>query len=145
MKIIIQQVAWGGSQSVEYWKGSYIHRGLISQENDRRQLVEQPWRQQSMPGDRIKLQQMQWKIGTKGKPSYLWGSARWTSWGIFTTTQKHDEKHTRENQRVQPAGWNWHLDLRHTKECLEATTQESRKEQAQQDLARQQAQWRGGY
>jgi hypothetical protein len=30
MKIVIQQVAQGGSQSVEYWKGSYVHKGLIS-------------------------------------------------------------------------------------------------------------------
>ncbi len=29
MKIVIQQVALDGSQSVEYWKGSYIHKGLI--------------------------------------------------------------------------------------------------------------------
>jgi hypothetical protein len=29
MKIVIQQVVWGGSQSVEYWKGSYAHKGLI--------------------------------------------------------------------------------------------------------------------
>jgi hypothetical protein len=29
-------------------------------------MAEQPWKQQSMPGDMIKLQQMQWKIGTKG-------------------------------------------------------------------------------
>jgi hypothetical protein len=30
MKIVIQQVVWGGSQSVEYWKGSYAHKGLIN-------------------------------------------------------------------------------------------------------------------
>jgi hypothetical protein len=29
MKIVIQQVPWGLSQSVEYWNGSYIHKGLI--------------------------------------------------------------------------------------------------------------------
>jgi hypothetical protein len=30
MKIVIQQVALGRSQSVEYWKGSYIHKELIN-------------------------------------------------------------------------------------------------------------------
>ncbi len=30
MNIVIQQVAQGGSQSVEYWKGSYAHKGLIN-------------------------------------------------------------------------------------------------------------------
>jgi hypothetical protein len=30
MKIVIEQVVWGGSQSFEYWKGSYIHVGLIN-------------------------------------------------------------------------------------------------------------------
>jgi hypothetical protein len=30
MDIVIQQVAWGRSQSVEYWKGSYIHKGSIN-------------------------------------------------------------------------------------------------------------------
>jgi hypothetical protein len=30
MKIVIQQVVKGVSQSVEYWKGSYIHKGLIN-------------------------------------------------------------------------------------------------------------------
>ncbi len=28
MKIVIQQVAYGRSQSVEYWKGSYIPKGF---------------------------------------------------------------------------------------------------------------------
>jgi hypothetical protein len=30
MKIVIQEVAKGGLQSVEYWKGSYVHKGLIN-------------------------------------------------------------------------------------------------------------------
>ncbi len=30
MEIVIQQVVQGGSQSVEYWKGSYVHKGLIN-------------------------------------------------------------------------------------------------------------------
>jgi hypothetical protein len=59
---------------------------------------------------------------------------------MSTTTRKHNEKQARENLRVQPAGWNWHLVLWHTKECTEAATQVSCKKQAQQELARQQAQ-----
>ncbi len=30
MKIVIQLVAWGGSQSFEHWKGSYAHKGLMN-------------------------------------------------------------------------------------------------------------------
>ncbi len=115
-----------------------------SQENDKRQLAEQPWRWQSMLGDRIKLRQMQWKIETKGKPVFLCGIARWTSWGMSTTTRKHNEKQARENQRVQAVGWNWYLVLWHAKEYTETAMQENCKKQVQQELARQQAQWRGG-
>jgi hypothetical protein len=37
-------------------------------------------------------------------------------------------------------GWNWYLALQHTKKFTEAATQESCMKQAQQELARQQAQ-----
>jgi hypothetical protein len=30
MKIVIQQVVYSRSQSVECWKGSYVHKGLIN-------------------------------------------------------------------------------------------------------------------
>ena len=39
-----------------------------------------------------------------------------------------------------PIGWNWYLALQHTKVWPEAATQESCTKQAQQELARQQAQ-----
>ncbi len=43
-------------------------------------------------------------------------------------------------QHNAPMGWNWYLALQHAKVWPEATTQESHKKQAQQELARQQAQ-----
>jgi hypothetical protein len=49
-------------------------------------------------------------------------------------------RNKQERQRVQPTCWNWYLASQHAKKYTEAAAQESCKKQAQQELAKQQAQ-----
>jgi hypothetical protein len=60
------------------------------------------------------------------------------------TVQDQEETYPRSWSNDAPMGLNWHLASQHAKECPEAATQESFKKQAQQEMARQQAQQRGG-
>ncbi len=58
--------------------------------------------------------------------------------------QEQEEAYPRSGCNDAPTGWNWHMALRHAEEYTEAATQETCKKQAQQELAKQQAQRHGG-
>jgi hypothetical protein len=53
--------------------------------------------------------------------------------------QEQEEAYPRSRCNNAATGWNWYMALQHAEKYTEAATRESRKKQAYQELAKQQA------